>query len=313
MSDTRSLPLIPLEDGIVLPGMAFVYELVSSDANVAVDEAGPDGHVVLVPKVDGRFARIGVVAIVEGEPVMLPGGHRGVTLRVLHRAELGRADASGGALRIDVTERPDPTEITEPIGELMRAYRAVIESILEARDRGRAHRLPALRRGARRAGRHGRLLARPHLRARSSSCSRRSTSASASRRRRLGPRRARRPRAEAAHPRRRHRRHGEEPARVPAAPPARRDPQGARRGRRDDDEIAELPRAARRAAACRRRPAGGRARARRASSAGAQSPEGATDPHLARLAPRRAVGQSAPTSRTTSRARARSSRPTTPA
>ena len=39
MSDTRSLPLIPLEDGIVLPGMAFVYELVSSDANAAVDEA----------------------------------------------------------------------------------------------------------------------------------------------------------------------------------------------------------------------------------------------------------------------------------
>jgi ATP-dependent Lon protease len=117
--------------------MAFVYELVSNDANVAVDEAGPDGQVVLVPKVDGRFARIGVVAVVEGEPAMLPGGHRGVTLRVLHRAELGRADASGGALRIDVTERPDSTEITEAIGEQMRAYRAVIESILEARDRGR--------------------------------------------------------------------------------------------------------------------------------------------------------------------------------
>src|SRR3954447_4101771 len=137
MSDTRSLPLIPLEDGIVLPGMAFVFELVSPDANVAVDEVGSDGHVVLVPKVDGRFARIGVVAAVEGEPVLLPGGHRGVTLRALHRAELGRADASGGALRIDVTERPDPTEITEELAEQMRAYRAVIESILEARDRGR--------------------------------------------------------------------------------------------------------------------------------------------------------------------------------
>jgi ATP-dependent Lon protease len=137
MSDTRSLPLIPLEDGIVLPGMAFVFELVSPDANVAVDEVGPDGHVVLVPKVDGRFARVGVVAAVEGEPVLLPGGHRGVTLRALHRAELGRADASGGALRIDVTEKPDSTEITETIAEQMRAYRAIIESILEARDRGR--------------------------------------------------------------------------------------------------------------------------------------------------------------------------------
>jgi ATP-dependent Lon protease len=137
MSETRSLPLIPLEDGIVLPGMAFVFELVSPDANVAVDEVGADGQVVLVPKIDGRFARVGVVAVVEGEPVLLPGGHRGVTLRALHRAELGRADASGGALRIDVAERPDSTEITEELAEQMRAYRAVIESILEARDRGR--------------------------------------------------------------------------------------------------------------------------------------------------------------------------------
>jgi ATP-dependent Lon protease len=137
MSDTKSLPLIPLDDGIVLPGMAFVFELVSPDANVAVDEVGSDGHVVLVPKIDGRFARVGVVATVEGEPVLLPGGHRGVTLRALHRAELGRADASGGALRIDVTERPDSTEITDELAEQMRAYRAVIESILEARDRGR--------------------------------------------------------------------------------------------------------------------------------------------------------------------------------
>ena len=48
MSETRSLPLIPLEDGIVLPGMAFVFELVSPDANVAVDEVGADGQVVLV-------------------------------------------------------------------------------------------------------------------------------------------------------------------------------------------------------------------------------------------------------------------------
>src|SRR4051794_16970038 len=129
MSDTRSLPLIPLEDGIVLPGMAFVFELVSPDANVAVDEVGADGHVVLVPKVDGRFARIGVVAAVEGEPVLLPGGHRGVTLRALHRAELGRADASGGALRIDVVERPDSTEITEPIGGEMRGDRARLEAV----------------------------------------------------------------------------------------------------------------------------------------------------------------------------------------
>jgi ATP-dependent Lon protease len=136
MPDTTiSLPLIALDDAIVLPGMAFTFELATPDADAAVDEAGPNGRVVLVPKVDGRFARVGVVAQVEGAPAMLPGGHRGVTLRALHRAQLGRADASGGALRIDSVELPDPTDIDEAMAERMSAYRAVVESILELRGR----------------------------------------------------------------------------------------------------------------------------------------------------------------------------------
>ncbi len=136
MSETsRSLPLIALHDAIVLPGMTFTFELVSPDADAAVDEAGPDGQVVLVPKVEGRFARIGVVAQIDGSPVLMPDGHRGVTLRALRRAVLGRADASGGALRIDCDEVVDPTDQADALAEKMRAYRAVIESILEARGR----------------------------------------------------------------------------------------------------------------------------------------------------------------------------------
>ena len=127
-----SLPLIPLEDALVLPGMALSVDLASPEANAAVDEIGDDRKVVLVPRVDGRFARIGVIAVLEGEPAMLPGGSRGVTLRALHRAELGRAEAAGGALRIEVTERPDP-EADEAAQELAREYRGVVEEILEAR------------------------------------------------------------------------------------------------------------------------------------------------------------------------------------
>ncbi|MEI6688533.1 MAG: endopeptidase La [Thermoleophilia bacterium] len=127
-----SLPLIPLEDALVLPGMALSVDLASPEANAAVDEIGDDRKVVLVPRVDGRFARIGVIAVLEGEPAMLPGGSRGVTLRALHRAELGRAEAAGGALRIEVTERPDP-EADETAQELAREYRGVVEEILEAR------------------------------------------------------------------------------------------------------------------------------------------------------------------------------------
>jgi ATP-dependent Lon protease len=137
MSDTRSLPLIALDEAIVLPGTAFAFELGSPEANAALDEVGPDGQVVLVPRVEGRFARIGVVAQLEGDPAMLPNGHRGVTLRGLHRAKLGRAEAAGGALRIDVTDILDPEDVDEPLAERMRAYLAVVEEILDARGNGR--------------------------------------------------------------------------------------------------------------------------------------------------------------------------------
>src|SRR3954451_21633726 len=132
----RTLPLIPLDDAVVLPNMALAVALASDEARAAVDDAlqsGDEPQVVLVPRREGRFARIGVVAQLDGHPAMLPGGARGVTIRALHRATLGRADAAGQALRIEVTEHPDPETVSERAQELARESRAVVEEILEAR------------------------------------------------------------------------------------------------------------------------------------------------------------------------------------
>src|SRR5918912_3225662 len=87
-SDNRTLPLIPLDEAVVLPNMALAVALATDEARAAVDDAlSADGpaRVVLVPRRDGRFARIGVVAELDGHPAMLPGGARGVTIRALHR------------------------------------------------------------------------------------------------------------------------------------------------------------------------------------------------------------------------------------
>src|SRR3954451_458426 len=132
----RTLPLIPLDDAVVLPNMALAVALATDEARAAVDDAlSSDGpaHVVLVPRREGRFARIGVVAELDGHPAMLPGGARGITIRALHRAELGRADAAGQALRIEANDRPDPEEVSERAHALAHEYRAVVEEILEAR------------------------------------------------------------------------------------------------------------------------------------------------------------------------------------
>src|SRR3954471_16878545 len=132
----RTLPLIPLDDAVVLPNMALAVSISTTEARAAIDDAlsgDSPAQVVLVTRVDGRFARIGTVAELDGHPAILPGGARGITIRALHRAELGRADAAGQALRIEADERPDPEEVSERAHELAHEYRAVVEEILEAR------------------------------------------------------------------------------------------------------------------------------------------------------------------------------------
>ena len=201
MSDTRSLPLIPLEDGIVLPGMAFVFELVSPDANVG-GRRGRPRRPGRARAQDRRPVRAGRRRRQHGGRARPPARRspRGHAAGALHRAELGRADASGGALRIDVTERPDSTEITDELAEQMRAYRAVIETMLE-RDRGPHDRRPARRRRAGPAGRHGRLLARPHDRQQLELLETIDVERAPRTGDRVGARGARRPRAEGQDPR----------------------------------------------------------------------------------------------------------------
>ena len=135
---TTILPLLPLDDGVILPNMAIAIAITSDEARAAVDDAlATDGppRVVIATRRNGQFSPIGVVAELDGQPAMLPGGIRGATIRALHRAELGQGQGEGigGAFRIAVTEHPDSPEVSEHAHELAREYRIVIEEILEAR------------------------------------------------------------------------------------------------------------------------------------------------------------------------------------
>ena len=163
--------------------MAIAIAITSDEARAAVDDAlATDGppRVVIATRRNGVFAKIGVVAELDGQPAMLPGGVYGATIRALHRAELGRARRVGGALRIEVTDTPTRPRSASDAHELAREYRAVVEAILEARGDPRvAAFLRAIDR-PRRARRHRRLLARPLASSARSSCSRRSTSRRAS-------------------------------------------------------------------------------------------------------------------------------------
>ena len=134
---TQNLPLLPLTSGVVLPGMVFTMALESEEARAAAEAAGAaDGHFVLVPFIDGRYASVGVIAEVM-ETGELPGGMAAVAVRGVERARLGTAvPGTGAALWVEVDVIDEPSASEEAV-ELAREYRAVVENILVSRGAGR--------------------------------------------------------------------------------------------------------------------------------------------------------------------------------
>src|SRR5687767_8971700 len=99
--------------------------------NVTISaDVGDEERVLLVPRHEGEYAKVGTVAQVT-ERVRLPGGARAVGLEGLHRGLAGAAHTDGqGRLRVEVEERPDETPPRVKTEELEREYRAVVEEIL---------------------------------------------------------------------------------------------------------------------------------------------------------------------------------------
>jgi ATP-dependent Lon protease len=129
----ETLPLLPLTSGVVLPGMVVTATLETSEARAAATAAADAGQsLLLVPKVDQRYARIGTVAKIEnaGE---LPSGQLAVVVRGLHRARIGNGVAGTGAATWVEVERVYEGAPSARAIELAREYRAVVETILEAR------------------------------------------------------------------------------------------------------------------------------------------------------------------------------------
>jgi len=120
--------LIPLDETIVFPTVS---------ATLPID-VGEEERVFLLPRSDGEFGRVGVVAEVV-ERGRSRGGAPVATVLGLHRGIAGAAVAGeGDSLRIDVQEVYDGHPEDEHTHELEREYRAVVEEILELRgDDGR--------------------------------------------------------------------------------------------------------------------------------------------------------------------------------
>ncbi|MGD9735644.1 MAG: endopeptidase La [Solirubrobacterales bacterium] len=122
--------LIPLDEAIVFPTVT---------ATLPID-VGEEERVFLLPRRDGEYGRVGVVAEVVEHGVSRRGAPI-ATVVGLHRGLAGPAQAGDGdpeRLRVEVQEIHDGHPDDEHTRELVREYRAVVEEILELRgDDGR--------------------------------------------------------------------------------------------------------------------------------------------------------------------------------
>ena len=118
-----TLKLIPVDDAVIFPGMP-----VTMPANV-----GDETRVLLVPRHDNVYAKVGVVAEVSERR------RKSVSFLALHRGVPGVAQTGdAGDLRVEVTDHLDVAPPADLTLELEREYRAVVAEILELRgDDGR--------------------------------------------------------------------------------------------------------------------------------------------------------------------------------
>ncbi|MBA3283370.1 MAG: AAA family ATPase, partial [Acidimicrobiia bacterium] len=135
MSDTAvstlTLPVLPLTSGVVLPGMVLTIALETDDAKAAVDAAGDDGRLLLVPRLDGRHANVGTVASIESRGT-LPSGVPALVVRAHDRALLRTAVAGTGTVLWLEAEpvRPPVTDLArERATELRAAFRILFEEL----------------------------------------------------------------------------------------------------------------------------------------------------------------------------------------
>src|ERR1700675_5093929 len=108
------LPVLPMDDVVVHPHMTITLA-VEGDSQKAAIEAARQGSrlVLLVPRVEGQFGKIGTVGRL-GDSVELPTGVEAFMIRGEYRARLGSGQADiGGALWVTAEPVPDPEPASE--------------------------------------------------------------------------------------------------------------------------------------------------------------------------------------------------------
>jgi ATP-dependent Lon protease len=140
---TLTLPVLPLDDEVVLPGMVVPVRLDGPEAaevRAAVEAAqaaaragGDDAEVLLVPRLDGKYAAAGALGVIE-QIGRLPGGEKAAVVRGVARAVIGAGTTGpGAALWVEAEVSDDDDEASDRARELAKEYKSLVVSILQQR------------------------------------------------------------------------------------------------------------------------------------------------------------------------------------
>ncbi|MGW1374318.1 endopeptidase La [Streptomyces sp. NPDC002446] len=145
-STSLTLPVLPLDDEVVLPGMVVPLDLSDADVRAAVEAAqaaaapGSKPRVLLVPRIDGTYAGIGTLGRVE-QVGRLSDGDPGALIRGLGRVRIGSGTTGPGAalwvagttVEEQVPAGPDGQGLPGTVAELVTEYKALATSWLRKR------------------------------------------------------------------------------------------------------------------------------------------------------------------------------------
>ncbi|MEU8114373.1 endopeptidase La [Micromonospora sp. NPDC048947] len=128
-----TLPVLPLADAVLLPGMVIPVTLdPTTQAAIDAARATGDRKLLAVPRIDGEYGPVGVVATIE-KVGRLPEGEPAAVIRGLSRARIGSGvPGPGAALWVEATELDEPAHAGRA-RELAREYRALVTSVLQQR------------------------------------------------------------------------------------------------------------------------------------------------------------------------------------
>ncbi|KDN83515.1 endopeptidase La [Kitasatospora cheerisanensis] len=132
-----TLPVLPLDDEVVLPGMVVPLELSDPEVRAAVEAAragsgGGKPQVLLVPRLDGSYAAVGALATVE-QVGRLADGDPAALVRAVRRVRIGAGTTGpGAALWVETTPFKESDE-GQAAAELVKEYKALSTKWLRKR------------------------------------------------------------------------------------------------------------------------------------------------------------------------------------